>query len=120
MSAEMHQGRGSTVVVVLDDESLLRGLTDLRWRLSGLLTGDTTTLVLDISRLERLSSATLAAMLWAQRTCLSRGGRVVVRGPNRRAREVLARTGLASFFDVRPAVLDPTVGVQVAEGVTRA
>jgi anti-anti-sigma factor len=100
---ELLEGRGGTVVVRLDDETLLRGLTDLRWRLGGLMTSDTMTLVLDVSKLDRLSSATLAAMLWAQRTCQARGGRVVVRGPNRRCREVLERTGLATFFDVRPS-----------------
>jgi anti-anti-sigma factor len=101
--AEALAGHGSAVVVVLDDHSLLQGLTDLRWRLDALMTGDTGTLILDVTGLERLSSATLAAMLWAQRTCQSRGGRVIVRGPNRRCREMLTRTGLATVFEVRPA-----------------
>lgn len=37
---------------------------------------------------------------WAQRTCRSRGGRVVLRGPNKRCLTVLARTGLADLFAV--------------------
>jgi anti-anti-sigma factor len=94
-------------VVTLDDAVPLRGLADLTWRLGDLLGGGATCLVVDISGLERLSSATLAALLRAQRTCRARGGRVVVRGANRRCCEVLARTGLSGFFDIEPAGRTP-------------
>jgi anti-anti-sigma factor len=92
-----------TVVVTLDDAVLLRGLGDLTWRLGDLLGAGGTCLVVEISGLERLSSATLAALLRAQRVCRARGGQVVVRGANRRCREVLARTGLSAFFDIEPS-----------------
>lgn len=91
-------------VVHLDDASLLAGLTDLRWRLDELLAGRPPVLVVDISQLSRLSSATLAALLWAQRRCRARGGRVVLRHPNKRCGDILTRTGLAPLFsDERPA-----------------
>lgn len=92
-----------TVVVTLDDVVLLRGLGDLTWRLGDLLGAGGASVVVEISGLDRLSSATLAALLRAQRVCRARGGRVVVRGANRRCREVLARTGLAGFFDIEPS-----------------
>jgi anti-anti-sigma regulatory factor len=92
-----------TVVVTLDDSALLRGLGDLTWRLGDILGAGRSNLVVEISGLERLSSATLAALLRAQRICRARGGRVVVRGANRRCREVLARTGLSGFFDLEPS-----------------
>lgn len=92
--------RFDDVVLHLADDTLLRGLADLRWRLDDLLAGHPPQLVIDISALTRLSSATLAALLWAQRTCRSRGGRVVLRGPNKRCLTVLARTGLADLFAV--------------------
>jgi anti-anti-sigma factor len=98
---ERLESRGSTCVVVLEDESLLQGLGEIRDRLTDTSSGGTAVLILDLSRLERLSSATLAAMLWARRTCYARGGRVVVRSPNRRCRDVLTRTGLATLFDIR-------------------
>jgi anti-anti-sigma factor len=96
-------GYDGVAVVTLDEQLLLRGLADLTWRLGDLLGGGGNRLVVDISGLERLSSATLAALLRAQRTCRARGGRVVVRGANRRCCEVLARTGLSGFFDIEPA-----------------
>jgi anti-anti-sigma factor len=100
-------GYDGVVVVTLDDQALLRALGDLTWRLGELLSGGATILVVDIGGLERLSSATLAALLRAQRTCRARGGRVVVRGANRRCREVLARTGLSGFFDIEPSAGQP-------------
>ncbi len=100
---ERREGRAGTCVVVLADASLLHGLSEIKGRLSDTTGGGTEVLVLDLTDLDRLSSATLAAMLWARRTCAARGGRVVVRGPNRRCRDVLTRTGLASLFDIRPA-----------------
>lgn len=88
------------VLVVLDDPTLLRGLGDLRWRLDHLLVGHPPVLVVDISALSRLSSATLAALLWAHRTCRRRGGRVLLRGPNKRCHDLLTRTGLLDLFAV--------------------
>jgi anti-anti-sigma factor len=93
----------SVVVIGLDDASLLDGLSDLRWRLGQLLHEGAETLIVDLSRLERFSSATLATLLWTQRSCRARGVHLVVRGPGRRCREVLTRTGLETFFDLRPA-----------------
>jgi anti-anti-sigma factor len=91
-----------TVVVALEDSSLLEGLADLRWRLRHLLADGGTTLVVDVSGVDRLSSQTVAALLWAKRHCRARGGRVVVRGPSRRSLDVLSRTGLSSMFVIEP------------------
>jgi ABC-type transporter Mla MlaB component len=108
-------GYDGRAVVTLDDAALLRGLGDLTWRLGDLLGAGGTCLVVDISGLERLSSATLAALLRAQRICRARGGRVVVRGANRRCREVLARTGLSGFFEIEPSA-GRTDGLRAAAG----
>lgn len=98
-------------VVQLDDESLLRGLTEIRGRLATTAAGGPTVLVVDLSGLERLSSATLAALLWARRTCYARGGRVVLRNPNRRCRDVLTRTGLAALFDISSERTERTTSI---------
>lgn len=90
----------SDVALSLDDENLLKGLSQLRWHLDDLLAGRSPVLVVEISGLSRLSSATLAALLWAQRGCRGRGGRVVLRGPTKRCRDVLVRTGLVDLFSV--------------------
>lgn len=95
------------LVVSLDDDNLLRGLADLRWHLDGLLAGRDPVLVVDISGLSRLSSATLAGLLWAQRGCRGRGGGVMLRGPNKRCRDMLARTGLIDLFSVDADALQP-------------
>lgn len=87
-------------VLHLDDESLLAGVSDLRWRLDDVLSGREPILVVDLSRLSLLSSATLAALLWSQRRCRARGGQVVLRRPNRRCRTLLTRTGLAGMFEL--------------------
>lgn len=102
-----HDVRPGTVVVALRDEDLLKTLTDLRWRLGGLLESGPSTLVLDVSQVRRLSSATIAVLLWVKRRCLTRGVQVVVRRPSRDSLAVLARTGLQSALDIERRGLRP-------------
>ncbi len=93
-------GAESTGRLVLDDDGLLRGLSDLRWSFDDLLPAGANRLVVDVRGLTRLSSQTLAALLWAQRRCRVRGGQVRLLGANRRCRDLLQRTGLDQVFDV--------------------
>jgi anti-anti-sigma factor len=82
-------------VLVSLDEALLRGgLADARWLLHDALLAGARRIVVDLSGVERLSSPALASFLWAHRTCRARGGGVVLRGADRRTRDVLHRTGL--------------------------
>jgi anti-anti-sigma factor len=97
---EDRAGPWGPTVLRMDDASLFKVVADLRWRTEELLAEPHPHLVVDISGLTRLSSATLAALLWAQRYCRARGGAVRLTGPNRRNRELLARTGLAELFCV--------------------
>ena len=77
------------VCVALSDDRMAQGLNDLRWHLPTLLAGGTNTLVIDVSRVARLSS-----------TCVARRVRVVLADPTERTLEVLTRTGLASVFEI--------------------
>ncbi len=89
-----------TVRVALGDPLLTSGLDDLQWQLAGLLGGGTNTLVIDVSRVDRLSSACVATLLGVKRTCQARRIRVILADPPNRTREVLHRTGLASVFEI--------------------
>lgn len=73
---------------------------DLRRQLPGLLGGGTDTLVIDVSGVDRLSSACVATLLGVKRSCHARRIRVVLAAPSDRTREVLNRTGLASVFEI--------------------
>lgn len=89
-----------TVRVALEDRHLVRGLSDLRWRLPRLLAGGTDTLVIDLSGLARLSSGSIATLLWVKRTCAARRVRVVLGSPSPRALEQLTRTGLTNVLEI--------------------
>lgn len=91
------------VLVVLRDENLLGGIADLRWRLDDVLARGTWTVVIDVSDVRRLSSATVAVLLWATRRCQARNVRVVVREPTRASMELLRRTGLVDRVEVEYA-----------------
>ncbi|MDQ6895299.1 MAG: STAS domain-containing protein [Actinomycetota bacterium] len=93
-------GRADQTVRVALGDPPTSGLGDLRWQLAGLLGGGTNTLVIDVSRLDRLSSAWVATLLGVKRTCHARRIRVVLADPSNRTREVLTRTGLASVFEI--------------------
>jgi hypothetical protein len=62
----------AAVVVTISDETLLETLADLRWRLSVLLEPGPSRLLLDLSEVRRVSSATIAVLLWVKKRCRAR------------------------------------------------
>jgi anti-anti-sigma factor len=93
-------GQGDEVAVRLSDALLADGLADVRWLLHDALLAGARRLVVDISDVEHLSSSAVASFLSAHRTCRARGGAVVLRGANRRSRDLLHRTGLWRVLQV--------------------
>ncbi len=100
----------STAVIDLDEESIKGGLLDLRDQVGGLMTEGSVSLIMDLSRVQRPSSRLLASLLWAHRVCHSRGGRVVLRGPNEQCQHLLARAGLRRLFHVTPSRTSESLG----------
>lgn len=99
MTVSGHQR--SYVTVALDDESTPSQPTgDLMSRLRPLFNEGLTTVLVDISRAHRLSSDTVAALLWARREASARGGRVVLHAPNRRSAALVSRSVLGGLFEV--------------------
>ena len=90
------------VVVTLDEATLPSGLVELRSGVTAVVRSGARVLVVDASRLGRLSSPTVTALLWAQRRCRAQGSVVVLRGIGRRRMRMLERTGLSHVFDVEP------------------
>lgn len=91
------------VVIRLSDTTLRSGLSDLRWHLTDRVLGDARSLTVDLSAVDRLSSAVVAVLLRAQRCCRVRGGSVVLRAPAPGAVRMLNRTGLWEVFEVEGA-----------------
>jgi len=85
---------GDEVTIRLDDAVLADGLADVRWLLRDALLAGARRLVVDLTRVQHLSSTAVASFLWAHRICRARGGTVVLRGANRRTVDLLRRTGL--------------------------
>jgi anti-anti-sigma factor len=85
---------GDEVTIQLDDSLFADGLADVRWLLHDALLAGARMLVVDLSRVQLLSSTAVASFLWAHRICRARGGAVVLRGANRRTLDLLHRTGL--------------------------
>lgn len=87
-------------VVTLADEDTPGGPGDLSHRLRAAFAEGVDTLLVDLSGLQRLSSDTVSALLRARREAAARGGRVVLRTPNRRSAALIARTELGRVFEV--------------------
>jgi anti-anti-sigma factor len=85
---------GDEVVVALDEALLADGLADARWALRDALLAGARRIVVDVSQVHSLGSPALASFLWAHRICRARGGGLVLRGADRRTRDMLHRTGL--------------------------
>ncbi len=91
------------VVLELGDTDLMSALRGLRRRLPPLLDEAPGTLVVDMSGLTQVSSATVAALLWVKRRCRSRGVVVMLRQPSPRSLDLLRRTGLHGSLPVESA-----------------
>ncbi|SDU76690.1 STAS domain-containing protein [Jiangella alkaliphila] len=101
--------RGDSAVVPLSDQTLREGIHDLRWRLEEMLADGPSALVVDVSGLTRLSSPTIAALLWTKRRCSARGVRVMLSHPDQAMAGLLHRTGLDDVLDIQPP-LDSALG----------
>ena len=89
------------VVIPLTTALLADGLADARWLLHDALLAGARCIVVDLSRVTRLASPALASFLWAHRICRARGGALVLRGADRRTRDMLHRTGLWRVLQVQ-------------------
>lgn len=87
-------------VLVLDQDDLRAGLLALRRRSGHLRGGGPPELVVDLSRIDSLSSVAVAELLRARRSCRARGGRLLLRRPHHDVLTVLRRCGLEELFDV--------------------
>ena len=93
-------GAGRDLVIVLDDRTLPAGLTGLRSLVRDAFLEGGARVIVDVAGLQRLSSGTVAALLWANRHCHQRGGVVVLRAPSESNLELLRRTGLGDVLQV--------------------
>lgn len=96
-------GPGDRRTIRLTDDLLADGLADVRWLLHDALMAGARHLVVDLSRVQNLSSSAVGSFLSAHRTCRARGGTVILRGANRRTLDLLHRTGLWRVLELEPA-----------------
>lgn len=89
--------------MILSDNLVSNGLPELRWELRNLLLDGARNVVVDLARVEHLSSGALATLLTTHRACRARGGGVLIRNPNRRTLDLLRHTGLRRVFGVEHA-----------------
>jgi anti-anti-sigma regulatory factor len=84
------------VTVALHDTTLRRDLLLLRARLAETLPRGPAQVVVDLSDLDRISSTTIAALLWTRRCCDTGGLAFALRGSDSRHHDMLQRSGLIS------------------------
>ncbi len=103
-------GPHRTYVVVAPDDHHGAGPAegDLTRRLRRLFAEGTRTVLVDLSRVQRLSSDTVAELLWARREARSRGGRVILHAPDRRSASMVSRSELGRLFEVDVAAFRPS------------
>ena len=91
----------SQVSVALDDTTVtMTPAGQLTARLCALLDDGTTTLVIDVSGLQAMSSDIVAALLSARRESTARGCRIVLRATSRRSMSLLRQSSLGGLFDI--------------------
>lgn len=87
-------------LVVLTEATVADGTAELRWELHDLLLSGVRNIVVDVSRIDELSSTILATLLSTHRACRARGGGVTIRQPNSRTLDLLHHTGLHRVFQL--------------------
>ena len=95
-------GSGSSLeaVVEMQPEDLPHALLDLHRVVTQAVMHGASRVVVDVSRVECLTSTTITALLWARRRCEARGGAVVLRNPSARSMDLIIRTGLWDVLEV--------------------
>lgn len=93
---------GVAVLALRDGDRALT-LDALRIRLGVLLEPGPSTLVLDLSGVQRLSSDGFDGLLWLHRRCAGRAVRVVLREPSRHSVDLLRRAGLLAVLPIEGA-----------------
>ena len=95
-------GGGSSLeaVVELQPEDLPHALLDLHRVVTHAVLRGASRVVVDVSRVDCLTSTTITALLWARRRCQARGGAVVLRNPSARSMDLIMRTGLWDVLEV--------------------
>lgn len=90
------------VHVELSEPSMARDLAQLRSQLAECLVRDRSGVTVDLSAIDRISSPTVAALLWARRTCAARHLPFTVTGYAQDS-AVLRSCGLVDTHDWKPA-----------------
>ncbi|KQW50939.1 hypothetical protein ASC77_25100 [Nocardioides sp. Root1257] len=93
--------RPGDVVVRLPRGGLNNSLAELDQQLDIAFCLEPRALVLDLSEIGRMSSTTVAELLWARQRCSRRGVEVHLWNPTRQCREALERIGLVGRLDMR-------------------
>jgi anti-anti-sigma regulatory factor len=101
------------VTIEISDENAVEHLAVLRRELQGAVLAGAVWVVVDVSRVRRLSSGALAALLCVHRQCRARGGGVVVRSSRRGILELLHRHHLHRIF-----LVEDTSGCRPGTGGT--
>ena len=89
---------GAVLIELTPD--VAHGLLDLHRAVTEAVLRGACHVVVDVSRVDCLSSTTVTAVLWAQRRCRARGGAVVLRNPSARSMDLIMRTGLWDVLEV--------------------
>lgn len=90
------------VVVRLRDLGLTRVVDDVQRQTHDLLETGPHCVVIDLAAVDRLSSSTVAALLWVKRCCSTRGIAVRLRNGSRTVVDELERTGLLQAVAQEP------------------
>ena len=91
--AHLPPGEGD-ITVTLHDDTLTHDLAVLRGRVARSAVRTGADVRVDVAGLRRVSSVTVAALLWARRTCGARGVAFAVHGATEGQWVVLQRCGL--------------------------
>lgn len=90
---------GSSVLVELHEPSLAHDLSLLRSQLAGCLLKGRGGVTVDLSAVDRISSPTVAALLWARRSCAARRVPFTVTGYSGQNAAVLRTCGLVTLAE---------------------
>lgn len=90
-------------------------LDDLEFSLAAALAEAPLTLAIDMSRVSRLSSTTVAALLWIRRCATARGIDVVLRNASASTVDTMQRTGLIGLLAIEAP---PVAGSDPGSGRT--
>ena len=99
--AFMEKTKGSSCILELEGKIDDMSSDDVEWKMEELLSGEFKKIILDLSKVEYVSSAGIRVLIIAYKKSIKAGKKVIIEQMSGRVRAILETVGILSLFSAK-------------------